>query len=135
MNEAQTDMLIAEATAVRDHAHAPYSGFKVGAAVLAADGRVFTGCNVENASYGLAVCAERNAIGAAIAAGCSKLVAVAVATDTSPPATPCGACRQVMAEFGDFEVVLAGRDGERRTTTVFSLLPDAFLPETLDQSP
>jgi cytidine deaminase len=135
MNEQQIDTLIAAATDVRERAHAPYSGYRVGAAVLTSDGRVFTGCNLENASYGLSVCAERNAIAAAVAAGCGDFVGLAVVTGSAPPAPPCGACRQVMAEFGDFSVVLAGLDGDERRTTVLDLLPDAFLPKTLLKTP
>ncbi|MEE4271001.1 MAG: cytidine deaminase [Thermoanaerobaculales bacterium] len=135
MDQNQIDMLIAAATEVRKRAHAPYSGYRVGAAVLAADGRVFTGCNVENASYGLSVCAERNAVGAAVAAGCETLAGIAVVTGSTPPASPCGACRQVLAEFGDFPVILAGLDGDRQRTTVRRLLPDAFLPSVLLEGP
>jgi cytidine deaminase len=131
MNHEEIEMLVAEAVAVRERAHAPYSNFKVGAALLTRDGRVFTGCNVENASYGLSVCAERNAIAAAVAAGCSDVAAMAVVTSADPAASPCGACRQVLAEFGDFPVILAGDDGVRRMTRVLDLLPDAFLPGTL----
>jgi len=118
--------LIETARAVQANAHAPYSRFRVGAAVLAADGRVFAGCNVENASLGLTVCAERNAVAAAVAAG-TRPVAVAVVTDQDHVG-PCGACRQVLAEFGPaLAVVLVGRDGTRpRTTTIERLLPGAF---------
>ncbi len=123
--------LVAAATKVRNHAHAPYSGYLVGAAVLTTDGRVFAGCNVENASYGLGVCAERHAVAAAVAEGCREFAGVAVVTQSNPPAAPCGACRQVLAEFGDFPVILAGLDGGRVSTTVGSLLPLAFDPATL----
>ncbi|MBL9079914.1 MAG: cytidine deaminase [Planctomycetes bacterium] len=121
------DQLVAAAVAVRAHAYAPASHFHVGAAVLAADGRVFTGCNVENASYGLTICAERAAVCAAVAAGVRELRAVAVATGLDEPATPCGACRQVLAEFGpDMPIVLVGRGGQRRETTLPVLLPQPF---------
>ncbi len=123
--------LVAAAEAVRRRAHAPYSNFKVGAAILDGDGEVHTGCNVENASYGLSVCAERHAVGAAVAAGSSELIAVAVVTDTTPPTTPCGACRQVLAEFGDLTVILVNLNGEKTTTSVSRLLPEAFGPEVL----
>ena len=110
-------------------AHAPYSRFRVGAAVLAG-GRIFCGCNVENASYGLAICAERNAIFAAVAAGATRLEAVAVSCIDVPegaPASqlmPCGACRQVMAEFAGADLpVHVDRVG---TTSLSALLPDAF---------
>jgi cytidine deaminase len=130
----QLERLVAAATEARTNAHAPYSGYRVGAAVLSSDSRVFVGCNVENASYGLSVCAERNAIAAAVAAGCRELVGLAVVTSSNPPAPPCGACRQVLVEFGDLPVVLANPDGQRRTTTARGLLPDAFLPRTLADS-
>lgn len=106
------DLLIAAAWESREHAYAPYSKFKVGAAILAGDGRVFTGCNVENISYGLTNCAERVAIGTAIAAGARDFVAVAVVADTSEPVSPCGACRQVLAEFGIPVVMLANRSSQ-----------------------
>jgi cytidine deaminase len=131
MKHKQIDKLVATAAEVREKAHAPYSGFAVGAAVLTSDGRIFSGCNVENASYGLSVCAERHAIAAAVAAGCKDFIGIAVVTQSDPPAAPCGACRQVMAEFGDFPVILAGLDGRSKTTTVRSLLPLAFDPTTL----
>ena len=91
--------LLAAARAAMRHAHAPYSRFRVGAAVLAEDGRVFRGCNVENASYGLTICAERAAVFAAVAAGARRLRAVAVVASGPKPPYPCGACRQVLAEF------------------------------------
>ena len=131
MDQTQIDELVAAAASVRKMAHAPYSGYAVGAAVLTSDGQIFSGCNVENASYGLSVCAERHAIAAAVAAGCTNFIGIAVVTSSTPPAAPCGACRQVLAEFGDFPVILAGLDGKSQTTFVRDLLPDAFTPETL----
>ena len=120
------DRLKAAATGVRQHAYAPASSFHVGAAVLADDGRVFAGCNVENASYGLTICAERSAVFAAVAAGVRVLRAVAVATDLAEPARPCGACRQVLAEFGrSMDVVMVGR-GVVRLTSLDKLLPEPF---------
>jgi cytidine deaminase len=110
------------------HAYAPYSGFRVGAAILLRDGRVFAGCNVENASYGLTLCAERNAIVAAVAASAKKpeIVAVAVANHRGAPCSPCGACRQVIAEFGPRAVVwYLGADGIVRRT-MQELLVDGF---------
>ncbi len=126
MDQTQIDELVAAAREARVKAHAPYSGYLVGAAVLASDGRVFVGCNVENASYGLSVCAERHAIAAAVAAGCSDFEAIAVVTQSIPPAAPCGACRQVLAEFGDFPVIMANLAGDQRNSTVRDLLPLAF---------
>ena len=123
--------LVARAREVQAHAHAPYSRFRVGAALEAEDGRVFVGCNVESASYGLTICAERMALGAGIAAGARRFRRVAVVTDVDPPAAPCGACRQLLAEFGmDLEVIAAGRSQERRWT-LGALLPDAFTREAL----
>ncbi len=120
--------LIEAARAVRAHAHAPYSRYQVGAAVRGESGRIYVGANVENASYGLALCAERSAVAAAVSAGEKKVTAVAVVTATSPPAAPCGMCRQVLAEFGDDElpVALANDAGERTDTTLGALLPHAF---------
>lgn len=94
--------------------------------MIGESGVVFAGCNVENASYGLSVCAERNAVAAAVAAGEKTLTAMAVVTGTNPPTTPCGACRQVLAEFGDFAILLVNPEGERRITSVSELLPEAF---------
>ncbi len=131
MDQVQIDQLVAAAQEVRTNAHAPYSGYQVGAAVLTTDGEIFAGCNVENASYGLSVCAERHAIAAAVAAGHTTFDGVAVVTSSSPAASPCGACRQVLAEFGDFPVILADLGGDQRMTTVLELLPMPFLPESL----
>jgi cytidine deaminase len=120
--------LLAAARAVRRRAHAPYSRFHVGAAVRDERGRVHVGCNVENASYGLTVCAERNAVAAAVAAGARALDAVAVVTPARPPGTPCGACRQVLAELGSAatRVLLAGPRGAVEETTLGALLPRTF---------
>ncbi len=117
--------LIQRAIAARLNAYAPYSNFQVGAALLGKDGRVFTGCNVENLSYGLTICAERNAICAAVAAGVRKFAAIAIVADTREPISPCGACRQVMAEFGDFKIVCATLDETTFESTVAALLPRA----------
>ncbi|MFT3914275.1 MAG: cytidine deaminase [Anaeromyxobacteraceae bacterium] len=118
--------LVAAARAARANAHAPYSRFRVGAAVLAGR-RVHAGCNVENASYGLTTCAERNAIAAAVLAGARHVDAVAVASGTDEPTPPCGACLQVLAEFGgpDLVVVLAGLRGEV-VRTLGELMPHGF---------
>ena len=125
--------LVARAREAMRNAWAPYSEFRVGAAIEAADGRVFVGCNVESASYGLTICAERMALGAAVAAGARSLQRVAVTTEVEPPAAPCGACRQLLAEFGlNLEVIAAGPSSERRWTLA-ALLPDAFTKESLDR--
>jgi cytidine deaminase len=116
------------ATKTRANAHAPYSGFAVGAAVRADDGRVFVGVNVENASYGLTACAERNALSAAVAAGARRFVALAVVGPESEPPAPCGACRQVLSEFPPaFEVRSYGTGGAVMRETTATLLPRAFV--------
>lgn len=120
------------AAAARENAYAPYSNYRVGAALLAADGRIFVGCNVENASYGLTVCAERTAVGNAIVAGVREFRAIAVASAGSRAATPCGACRQVLAEFmSDREVCCFTPEDERRYG-VSELLPVSFASSTLE---
>jgi cytidine deaminase len=125
--------LVDRARAAMRNAHAPYSEFHVGAAIEAADGTIHVGCNVESASYGLTICAERMALGAAVAAGAKALRRVVVTTEVDPPAAPCGACRQLLAEFGlDLEVIAVGPQSERRWT-LRQLLPDAFTRETLDR--
>ena len=130
---SDTARLVAAARGAMANAHAPYSKFHVGAAIEAADGRVFVGCNVESASYGLTICAERMALGAAVVAGARSLRRVVVATDADPPAAPCGACRQLLAEFGlDIEVRSVGPAGERRWT-LRELLPDAFSRASFDR--
>jgi cytidine deaminase len=120
--------LLAAARAVRRNAHAPYSRFLVGAAVADERGRIHVGCNVENASYGLTICAERNAVAAAVAAGARRITMVAVVTGSRPPASPCGACRQVLAELAgaDTPVLMAGPIGAPVTSTVGTLLPLTF---------
>lgn len=118
--------LIELAKQARAHAYAPYSGFAVGAAALSADGRVFLGCNIENASYGLTNCAERTAIFSAIAAGAKELAALAVVADGEQPCSPCGACRQVIAEFSIKRIILANLAGKSRVVTAEELLPYAF---------
>jgi cytidine deaminase len=120
--------LVGAARAVRRRAYAPYSRFAVGAAVWDEAGRIHVGCNVENASYGLTVCAERNAVAAAVAAGAAAIGAVAIVTRLRPAAPPCGACRQVLAELGgdDTVVLLASPTGDARELRLGDLLPQAF---------
>jgi cytidine deaminase len=119
------------AAAARTRAYAPYSGFRVGAAVRTADGSVYTGCNVENASYSLSHCAERVAIHRAVADGHRHLVEVAVVADGAEPVMPCGACRQVMAEFGVRRVVAATPAGRVRVRSLRRLLAEPFLADRL----
>src|SRR5207248_10493372 len=111
MDDSGWHALMAAAKAASAQAYCPYSGFAVGAAVRAADGRVFSGCNVENASYGLAICAERNAIFHAVAAGARDIIAIAIYTPTRSYTTPCGACRQVLSELGSNAELLCACDG------------------------
>ena len=124
------DPLMLVAREARDQAYAPYSKFQVGAAVRTRDGRTFAGCNVENAAYGLCNCAERTALFSAVAAGCQPrdFVQLAVIADTPGPVSPCGACRQVMAELCDeaMPVLLGNLAGALEETTVGALLPGSF---------
>jgi cytidine deaminase len=121
--------LEAAATAARQNAHAPYSRYLVGAALLTRSGRLFAGCNVENASYGLCLCAERSAVAAMVAAGEREPIALVVVTNGPKAGSPCGMCRQVLAEFAeDLPIVLgvAGNPAATRRTSLAALLPDAF---------
>ncbi|HJA50293.1 MAG TPA: cytidine deaminase [Candidatus Fusicatenibacter intestinipullorum] len=116
----------------RQNAYAPYSHFAVGAALLAESGRVYTGCNIENASYGLTCCAERNAIFAAVGAGERRFKMLAVAADSTEPVAPCGACRQVIAEFGIPLVVMGNLKEATKTMTAEELLPYGFGQESMN---
>lgn len=120
--------LLDQARAARDKAYAPYSGFKVGAAVRGASGRVYVGCNVENAAYPEGTCAETGAIAAMVAAGETALTEVAIIADSPAPISPCGGCRQRLAEFGggDTRVIMATLDGQQATARLDGLLPGAF---------
>ena len=127
--------LIERAREVAGHAHCPYSGFHVGAAIAWADGTVTTGCNVENASYPVSVCAERSAVSAGVGLGQRRIRKVAVWADVEGTVSPCGACRQVLMEFagdaaGSVEVLMAGRTEVSRSSLA-ALLPDAFGPSAL----
>lgn len=120
--------LIAAALAVQKNAHAPYSRYKVGAAILSADGQTFVGCNVENKSYGLTVCAERNAMAAAVAAGVREFKAIAIASQDADPAAPCGACRQVLAELAPaLPIWLVSTKGTVKKVRLDKLLPMQFV--------
>lgn len=126
--------LVRVASLARQRAHAPYSKYKVGAAIRTKRNKVHSGANVENASYGLTVCAERTAAFAAVNAGDMAFDAIAIVIDDERLPTPCGACRQVLAEFSpDMRVILATAGGKRKVTTLRELLPDPFLPENLRQ--
>lgn len=127
---AEVSRLVRSARAARRRAYVPYSHFPVGAAVLAASGAIISACNVENASYGLSICAERAAIHRAVAEGHHRLLTIAVATG-SPASMPCGACRQVMQEFGVRSVIVASARGAARTFRLADLLDHPFGPADL----
>ena len=118
--------LIARAAEFRRHAYAPYSGFAVGAALLARSGRIYGGVNVENASYPVGICAERAAIAAAVAAGEQEFEALAIIADSPEPCAPCGMCRQMIVEFPITRIILANTAGDMRVLTPAELLPYAF---------
>lgn len=136
LTEAERATLLATARSARTRAYAPYSRFRVGAALLTSGGAIVGGCNVENISYGLTNCAERTAIFAAHAAGQlgspqdgPRIVAIAIVAESAGPPTPCGACRQVLAEFGrDCTIICANLRGDTLETTLSALLPHAFGP-------
>jgi cytidine deaminase len=129
------DALYQAALDARTRAYAPYSKFKVGAALLAADGRIFQGCNVENRTFGLTLCGERTAIATAVASGQREYQAIAVVTDTTPPAVPCGLCLEMMNEFAaDLPILVANLQGERRIHRLRELFPTPFQwPDNLEK--
>lgn len=130
VTDEQRKAVIQAACEARERAYAPYSRYKVGAAILTASGRIFTGVNVENAVYGLTICAERTAVFSAVTAGVHDFVAIAICTENA--GTPCGACRQVLSEFADkMPVWMADTLGNIRETTLDRLLPDHFGPDHL----
>lgn len=131
-DETTIARLIRAAREVQERAYAPYSHFRVGAALLGEDGTVYTGCNVENASYGLTICAERNAIFHAVACGCRRFAALVITGDSKDLTAPCGACRQVMAEFAIPEIILARPDDSYETFTLQQLLPLTFDESSMD---
>ncbi|RFU61328.1 cytidine deaminase [Bacillus sp. V59.32b] len=126
--------LIEEAKQAREKAYVPYSKFAVGAALLTADGKVYHGCNIENAAYSMCNCAERTALFKAISEGDKQFQAIAVVADTNRPVPPCGACRQVISEFckSDMKIVLTNLNGDIKELTVEELLPGAFSPGDLN---
>lgn len=126
MNDAELDQLVAEAERASQAAYAPYSKFRVGAVIRTPRGTLFHGCNVENASYGATICAERGAIAQMVAAGEQEIDAVAVFVDAPEIASPCGICRQVIAEFADDAVVVCANRSARIVTSVAELLPRPF---------
>lgn len=131
MTDGERQTLIERALAARQWAYAPYSRYRVGAALLASSGKIYDGCNVENAAYGSSICAERTALVKAVSEGERRFEAAAVATDNG--GSPCGACRQMLSEFGlDLEILLLDGEGKAaRETTLRDLLPDAFTPDSL----
>jgi cytidine deaminase len=134
--DPRVEQLLREAVEAMRRAYAPYSRFRVGAALLASDGRVFTGCNVENASYPAGICAERGALMAAVAAGAREFSAIAVATEADAPTPPCGMCRQMLVEFAPMlPIESVTRSGLRQRWTLGELLPSAFTPAALHERP
>jgi len=133
--DARTVALLRErAFAAMERAYAPYSNFRVGAALLSSDGSVAEGCNVENASFPAGMCAERSAVSAAVARGNRSFEAIAIATEAEEPTPPCGMCRQVLEEFSPSLVVMSfTRDGREARWTLDELLPRAFTPQSLDR--
>lgn len=138
MEDFIRELLIKEAMMARKNSYCPYSGYAVGACVQTADGRNFSGCNMENASYGLTICAERIAIGKAVSEGAERIVAIAIAggkkdADVLDEAFPCGACRQVLREFGsdDMQIIVAKSETEYRIFTLGELYPESFGPDHL----
>ena len=134
IQDSKINELIAAARTVREHAHADYSGFKVGAALETADGTIVTGCNIENATYGLTVCAERVAMFKALSEGHREFRRMVVVAPPEAPTPPCGACRQVLWEFaGDLEVILANLTGQTGRHRIGELLPQPFDKRLLDR--
>ena len=132
LSHIDVDRLVTQAAEARKAAYVPYSHFPVGAALWTVDGKVYTGCNGENASYGLTICAERNAAAHAVAEGAREFTAIAVVTENG--VTPCGMCRQVLAEFGPtMTVIVADAAGHRRIYNLADLLPAAFTPAQLEE--
>lgn len=131
MEKNLREELVRQAMAAREFAYVPYSNYRVGAAVVSKEGKIYSGCNIENASYGLTNCAERTALFNAISQGDKSFAGLAVAVDGKLPASPCGACRQVIREFfaDDTEIILLSEEGEAIVTSIKELLPGAFTDE------
>ena len=130
MSDNQLEELVQRAIITRKNAYAPYSQFTVGAALLCKSGQIYTGCNVENSSYGLCICAERSAVVKAISEGETEFVALAIVADTKEPVLPCGACRQVLSEFNsDLRLIMATESGSRREKKLSALFPEPFMFE------
>ena len=127
MNDELVEVLIESARAVRDNAYAPYSAFRVGAAVISESGKIYVGCNVESASYGATLCAERAALAQMIAAGEHRVVTVAVFVDGAEPAMPCGICRQWISELGPHAEIVSATPERVKRTTIEQLMPDPFV--------
>lgn len=127
------DYLVKKAAEAKEQAYAPYSGFRVGAAVLTAEGKIYTGCNVENSSFGATICAERTAIAKAVSEGGRKIVAIAVSGDSEKLTYPCGICRQVISEFGndDTKVICSNKNGKYKIYDMKDILPHAFTREDM----
>ncbi|MFT5430554.1 MAG: cytidine deaminase [Myxococcota bacterium] len=132
LDHAMIVQLVEAARAVRANAYCPYSKFKVGAALLAVDGTIYSGANVENASYPVGVCAERSAISVAVSAGARNFIACAVITSAPVPVSPCGMCRQALAEFGNMTIIMAAPHGDWDIQEMSALLPAQFDPALLD---
>ncbi|MFW5787885.1 MAG: cytidine deaminase [Halanaerobiales bacterium] len=133
MSNSKKEKLIEKAKLAKDNAYVPYSNFPLGAAVLTEDDNIYSGCNIENASYGLSNCAERTALFKAISEGEKNFKKLVLVTDRKKPVTPCGACRQVINEFGDdIEVIMIGKNGREKSCLSGELLPGFFRQEDME---
>ncbi|NLX76123.1 MAG: cytidine deaminase [Clostridiaceae bacterium] len=128
------DFLVKKAMEARENAYAPYSGFRVGACIQTSDGRIYTGCNVENSSFGAAICAERTAIVKAVSEGSTKISAIAITSDSDRLTYPCGICRQVISEFAgdDIKIICSDKKGQYKIYGMNDILPHAFTREDME---